>query len=82
MSEIYEFSLFDYTDEEDWGLVHDKKEDVNKSSTYISSSNEEFQRTKIFQVENFQFLKKKREESKEKNKNKNPWTEKEVINNL
>ena len=78
MSELNQFSLFDYSDDEEWALIDDKREDVNKSTTQISSSFEEIQRKKVFQVENFEFLKKKREESKVKNKNKHPWTEKEV----
>lgn len=78
MSELNQFSLFDYSDDEEWALFDDKSEDVNKSTTHISSSIEEIQRKKVFQVENFEFLKKKREESKVKNKNKHPWTEKEV----
>lgn len=81
MSELNQFSLFDYSDDEEWALFDDKSEDVNKineSTTHISSSIEEIHRKKVFQVENFEFLKKKREESKVKNKNKHPWTEKEV----
>jgi len=78
MSELNQFSLFDYSDDEEWALFDDKSEDVNKGTTHISSSIEEIQRKKVFQVENFEFLKKKREESKVKNKNKHPWTEKEV----
>ena len=51
MSELNQFSLFEYSDDEEWALFDDKSEDVNKineSTTHISSSIEEIQRKKGF----------------------------------
>jgi hypothetical protein len=79
MANLNEPSLFDYCDEDgEWGIFSGKADEQIKSSTNVSLSCHELQKPHIFQVENFDFLKKKREESKVKNKNKKPWTEKEV----
>ncbi len=81
-NEINEITLFDYEDDDGklnniLGSFQDPSE-FDKGST-LQWLEEETEKRKIFQVKNYDFLKKKREESIDKTKKKNPWTAEEVI---
>ncbi len=79
MSEINDFFLFDYQDGDEDG------DDIVNSTNVFELENKkdylvdkDFIKPKIFKVNNYNFLKKKREESLEKDKKKCPWSEQEV----
>lgn len=76
-----ENSVFDYEDDLNiFYYLPQKEKDSEKQTKHEESF--EFEKPKIFAVKNYDFLKKKREESVEKMKKKNPWTPEEVKNNF
>ena len=83
MSDLNDFSLFDYEDSLNiFNSYGGEKEEFDKDLTkeYYTNYRTETVTSKpqIFKVNNYEFLKKKREESLEKSKNKRPWSYDEV----
>ena len=78
MSEINDFFLFDYEDGDNDEIEIDTNVfELEKNEDYLI--NYDFIKPKIFKVNNYNFLKKKREESLVKDKKKCPWSEQEVL---
>ena len=75
---LNDFFLFDYEDGDNDEIEIDTNVfELEKNEDYLI--NYDFIKPKIFKVNNYNFLKKKREESLVKDKKKCPWSEQEVL---